>query len=56
MYVYNKYGLSTRGLQKLSAAVFAVLKISPKGFLIDKKERMEAELEFLNSVWGLGTE
>jgi hypothetical protein len=42
---------------KLSAAVFAVLKgFHQKGFLIDKKERMEAELEFLNSVWGLGTE
>jgi hypothetical protein len=55
--MYNKYGLSTRGLQKLSAAVFAGLKgFHQKGFLIDKKERMEAELEFLNSVWGIGTE
>ncbi len=56
-WMYNKYGLSTRGLQKLSAAVFAGLKgFHQKGFLIDKKERMEAELEFLNSVWGIGTE
>jgi hypothetical protein len=39
MYEYNKYGLSTRGLQKLSAAVFAVLKVSPKRISYRQKRK-----------------